>query len=158
MPPKAPIFRDPEIGAAFAAILGKVGDKQADREKLTPGAAYPFELAILGEISKRRVAIQLEGVVTVDHDKEGAVTSAPKASIVLAWFLWKLHPEVRKTNLLALKRAFDEAELQPDVPAEFTELADETLKSLRKTVQDTSRGAVRLGQYSLSKPARAEID
>jgi hypothetical protein len=155
MPPKAPIFREPWIGSAFGAILQGIGKKQLDREVLLPGD-YPFELSIIGEIKKRKVAVHLEGGVVVEHDHDASSTAAPTAKVLLGWWLWKTNPEVRKLNLLNLKTAFEKGDLEPTVPEEFLELAEETLAALRKTVQKSVTGAVRLGTYSLSKPSRGE--
>lgn len=144
------IFPSDEIKAATFLGLEKIGGKEGTRQDLSAGEVYPLALECRGKVMKKNVAFGLEGVLTVDHDRETAVSAAPNILPVLTLLLSFQPRKTQLNNMGLIEKAFENG-AEPELPAELLAEVETLLKKIRKSETKVYKGALRLGQYSLAK-------
>jgi hypothetical protein len=138
-----------ELASAYWMSLGKVAEKEAKRDDLVDGKAYPFEGKLLLSIDGESLVQKLSGKLTVGHASTKNASVTPKLPEVLALILLSIAPKKRAELLNAIAVNCESAGcLYPSPPAALVAEATEFLARLRTTKQETVRGPVK-AEYSL---------
>jgi hypothetical protein len=131
------------------AMLGKIGSKQADREKLADGGQHSMRLLISGEIDGQIFEQSLVGNLSIGHAQQRATSATPQLPQLLAYILGKLNAATRDRILVDVPHDFRENGQQlPEVDTEMLKQTERLLSQLRQSKTVTARGNLRC-EYTL---------
>lgn len=151
---------DPVVSrAAILTALARTLDKWADRDALPDGSAFKISAEITGTCDGHPFALPVDTMLCVGHESTRKSSVTPCVAEVLAAALGAVavlaDVETAQAVAAAIVSEFA-ASGAVEVDAEFVDLAESTLASLRGSVDVTARGAVKC-QASTKQAEFAEV-